>query len=151
MNFIGNTNIIGIYYQAFWNIKRNKQKRNKKNTWDGIKSLTRLENIISSVLQQQKRITIFTILITSLYIFFLWLKLQNTEAASQRASKKRCFENMQQIYRRTPMSKCDFNKVALLCNFVKIALRHVYFPVNLLHIFRTPFLKNTSGWLLLKT
>ena len=26
--------------------------------------------------------------------------------------KKRCPENMQQIYRRTPMSKCDFNKVA---------------------------------------
>ena len=23
-------------------------------------------------------------------------------------------------------------------------------PVNLLHIFKTPFLKNTSGWLLLK-
>ena len=26
---------------------------------------------------------------------------------------KRCFENMQQIYRRTPMPKCDFNSVAL--------------------------------------
>ena len=26
--------------------------------------------------------------------------------------RKSCFENMQQIYRRTPMSKCDFNKVA---------------------------------------
>ena len=25
---------------------------------------------------------------------------------------KRCSENMQQIYRRTPMLKCDFNKVA---------------------------------------
>ena len=25
---------------------------------------------------------------------------------------KRCSENMQQIYRRTPMPKCDFNKVA---------------------------------------
>ena len=25
--------------------------------------------------------------------------------------KKRCSENMQQIYRRTPMPKCDFNKV----------------------------------------
>ena len=25
--------------------------------------------------------------------------------------RKRCSENMQQIYRRTPMSKCDFNKV----------------------------------------
>ena len=27
-------------------------------------------------------------------------------------SKNR-FENMQQIYKRTPMPKCDFNKVAL--------------------------------------
>ena len=26
--------------------------------------------------------------------------------------KKRCSENMQQIYRRKPMPKCDFNKVA---------------------------------------
>ena len=26
---------------------------------------------------------------------------------------KRCFENMQRIYRRTPMPKCDFNKVAM--------------------------------------
>ena len=25
---------------------------------------------------------------------------------------KRCFENKLQIYRRTPMLKCDFNKVA---------------------------------------
>ena len=25
---------------------------------------------------------------------------------------KRCCKNMQQIYRRTPMPKCDFNKVA---------------------------------------
>ena len=27
--------------------------------------------------------------------------------------RKRCSENMQQIYRRTPMPKCDFNKAAL--------------------------------------
>ena len=26
--------------------------------------------------------------------------------------RKRCSENVQQIYRRTPMPKCDFNKVA---------------------------------------
>ena len=26
--------------------------------------------------------------------------------------RKRCSENMQQIYRRTPMPKCDFNEVA---------------------------------------
>ena len=32
----------------------------------------------------------------------------------------------------------------------KITLQYGCSPVNLLHIFRTPFLKNTSGWLLLK-
>ena len=40
--------------------------------------------------------------------------------------------------------------IKLLCNFIEIALRHGCSPVNLLHIFRTPFLKTTSGWLLLK-
>ena len=34
-------------------------------------------------------------------------------------------------------------------NFIKIALRYGCSPVNLLHIFRTPCPKNTSGWLLL--
>ena len=42
---------------------------------------------------------------------------------------KTCSENMQQIYRRTSMPKCDFN--------------HRCFPVNLLHMFRTPFDKST--------
>ena len=28
--------------------------------------------------------------------------------------RKNCSENMQQIYRRTPMPKCEFNKVVLL-------------------------------------
>ena len=50
---------------------------------------------------------------------------------------KRCSENMQQIYRRTPAPKCGFNKVAGC------------YPVNLMHISRTPFLKNTLGRLLL--
>ena len=40
--------------------------------------------------------------------------------------------------------------ITLLCNFIEIILRHECSPVNLLHIFRTPFLKNTSGWLSLK-
>ena len=39
--------------------------------------------------------------------------------------------------------------IYLLCNFIKIRLRHGCYPINLLHIFRTPFTKNTSGWLLL--
>ena len=51
--------------------------------------------------------------------------------------RKRCSENMQQIYMRKPMPKCDF----------EITLRHGC--SHLLHFFRTLFLKNTSGWLLL--
>ena len=34
-------------------------------------------------------------------------------------------------------------------NFVEITLRHGCSPANLLHVFRTTFLKNLSGWLLL--
>ena len=39
--------------------------------------------------------------------------------------------------------------IKLLCNFIEISLRHECSPANMLHIFRTPFLRNTSGWLLL--
>ena len=54
---------------------------------------------------------------------------------------------MQQIYQRTPMVKCDFNKISYL--IIEITLRHGCSLGNLLHIFRTPFTRNTSGWLLL--
>ena len=36
----------------------------------------------------------------------------------------------------------------LLCKFIEIVLRHGCSPVNLLHIFRIPFPRNTFGWLL---
>ena len=39
--------------------------------------------------------------------------------------------------------------IKLLCNFIEITLRHGCSPVNLLHIFRAPFTKNTSERLLL--
>ena len=38
--------------------------------------------------------------------------------------------------------------IKLLCNFIRIAVRHGC-SVNLLHIFKTPFHKNTSAGLLL--
>ena len=51
------------------------------------------------------------------------------------------------------MSKCDFNKVAKhqnhINNSIEVTLGYEYSPVNLLHFFRTPFSKNTSGRLLL--
>ena len=34
-------------------------------------------------------------------------------------------------------------------NFIEIALWHGCYPVNFQHIFRTPFPRNASGWLLL--
>ena len=40
--------------------------------------------------------------------------------------------------------------IKLLCNFIEVILRHGCSPVNLLYIFKTPFLKNTPGRLLLK-
>ena len=45
------------------------------------------------------------------------------------------------------MPMCNFNK--FFCNFIEITFRHGCSPVNLLHIFRTSFPKNTSGRLLL--
>ena len=45
-------------------------------------------------------------------------------------------ENMQQIYRRTSMSKCDFNK------------KQLYWNHTLARVFKKTFSKNTSGGLL---
>ena len=73
-------------------------------------------------------------------IFFLRLK-KNQKQPSRGILRKRCSENIQQIYRRTPMPKCDFNKV--------LGLVHWCFGIGALlsvccifseHIFlRTPF------------
>ena len=56
--------------------------------------------------------------------------------------RKRCSENMQQIYRRTLTPKCDLRSKS---NFIEIALRHGGSPLNLLHIFRTLFLRTPLG------
>ena len=56
--------------------------------------------------------------------------------------RKRCSKNMQQIYKGSSMPKYDRE-------FIEIALRHGCSLINLLHIFRTDFLRNTSEGLLL--
>ena len=40
--------------------------------------------------------------------------------------------------------------IKLVCSSIDMTLRHGCSRVNLLHIFRTPFYKNPSVWLLLK-
>ena len=73
--------------------------------------------------------------------------LEISEAATRGVLRKRCSENMQQIYRRIAMRSVILIK--LLCNFIEITLRHGC-SVYLLLIFRTPFTKKASGRLLLK-
>ena len=69
-----------------------------------------------------------------------WEEFNNEQKQLSRGVvSKRCSENMQHIYRRTPMPKCDFNKVAEQLYWNEITLRHGCSPVNLLHIFRTLF------------
>ena len=46
-------------------------------------------------------------------MFYLEQVLSSQKQPSRGALSKRCSENMQQIYRRTPMMKCDFNKFAM--------------------------------------
>ena len=90
-----------------------------------------------------------TVIVLKKYWFHLDNSVSQGYIGKQPSSvvlRKRCFENMQQIYRETPMLKRDFNKVAkqLYWNRTSVWV----FPVNLQHIFRTPFLKNTSDGLL---
>ena len=60
--------------------------------------------------------------------------------------RKRCSENIQQIYKRTSMPKCDFNKIRqLYWNRTSAWL----FSSKLAAYFRIPFPKNNSGRLLL--
>ena len=61
--------------------------------------------------------------------------------------RKRCSENMEQIYMRTTVPMFDFNKLAT--QLFEFAYRHGCPPVNLLHNFWTSFPKNTSEGLLL--
>ena len=79
---------------------------------------------------------------------FIFIKFTMQKQPSRGVFRKRCSGNMQQIYRRTPMPKYDFNKVALQIYWNRTSAW--VFSYNLLRIFWTPFYKNTSGWLLLK-
>ena len=68
------------------------------------------------------------------YHTFSAIALNCQKQPSRGVLRKKCSENMQQVY---------------ISIKLQITLRHGCSPVNLLHIFRTPFPKNTSGRLLL--
>ena len=70
-------------------------------------------------------------------------RLSTTEAALQRFYQKKVSGNMQQIYRRTSMLKCDFNKLAL--QFYWSHFSAWVFSYKFDAFFRTPLLRNTCG------
>ena len=71
-----------------------------------------------------------TVLLLYLQIYNSQNRIQKWKVDNFRSSHpevffgKRCSENMQQIYRRTPMAKSNFKKVVLLCNIIEITLQH---------------------------
>ena len=69
------------------------------------------------------------------------------EQPPRRVLKKRFSENMQQMYRRTPIPMCNFNKVALQL-FWNHTLAWV-FSCTFDSYFQNTFFKSPSGWLLL--
>ena len=56
---------------------------------------------------------------------------------SRGALRKRCSEQIQQIYRREHPSQSVIS-IKFLCNFIEITIWHGCFPVNLLYMFRIP-------------
>ena len=68
--------------------------------------------------------------------------------SSRRVLKKRCSENMQQIYGRHPRQSAI--SIKLLCNFIEISLRHGCSPVNVLHILRIRAFWRTASYLIWK-
>ena len=68
----------------------------------------------------------------------LEIQKQSTGGILRKDALKICSRFTEEHQRRSVIS------IKLLCNF---ALRHGSSPVRLLHIFRTTFPRNTSGWL----
>ena len=78
---------------------------------------------------------------------FIWSYFQKQPSSETGVLKKRCSDNTQQIYRRTPMPKCDFKKVAKQLCLVRTSAW--VFSCNFTAYFQNTFPRNISGWLLL--
>ena len=69
---------------------------------------------------------------------------------SRGARKKGCFGVLKICSKFTVEHPCrSVISIKLQSNFIEITLWHGCFPVNLLHMFRTPFLRNTCRLMLL--
>ena len=76
---------------------------------------TYFENIIGNHLTQLSPLQLFkqTSRLHVISIFCIAIETRYIKQPPRGVLKKKCSENMPQIYRRTPMPKSDLNKVAL--------------------------------------
>ena len=70
---------------------------------------------------------------------FFWKITASTGVSSQSNIEDKAFSE-------AAVQRCSWKNEF---NFIEIAIRHGCSLIKLLHIFRTPFPRNTSGWLLL--
>ena len=87
----------------------------------------------------------------------LWLgktrasECSNTVVWSLSKISRKCRSSRPEVFLRKGVLKiCSKFKKRCSESKQQITFRHEYSPVNLLYIFRTPFLKNSSGRLILK-
>ena len=66
---------------------------------------------------------------------------KNQKQSYRDVLRKTCSKYMQKIYKKTAMSKCNVNKVAL--QLIENAFWQECSPADLLHTFRTLFYKNS--------
>ena len=77
-------------------------------------------------------------------------KLDNQKKLPKKRHKKGVFKNFVKLTGKHPCQNLFLNKVAGVraATLLKKRLWHKCFPVNFAKFLKTPFLKNTSGWLL---
>ena len=85
------------------------QKRNQTNK----SKQFLIGNNVAEVTSSVKRVKLLGIHIDDQLSFNLHISSIYQKQSSKGVPRKRCSENMQQIYRRTLIPKCHFNKVAL--------------------------------------
>ena len=85
------------------------------------------------------------VLVSLYYLDVRWPEQQ--KQLSRSVLRKRCSENMQQIYRRTPMPKCDLRTPRPKCDFTKVA-KQLYWNHTSVWVFSCKFayFQNTFPW-----
>ena len=112
-----------------------------------------VDSAINFFIHSLKRYVLKKILLRPCWVFLNWVPFLFLVYASIKSSHTEVFlgKGAETCSKFTEEYPCrSAISIKLLCSFIEISLRHGCSPVNLLHNFSTPFLKNTSKWLLLE-